>query len=198
MYAVFKHLLVFESGMAYVQLLCSISLKMFSKSSLFQIILKVAIQENKCLKNEFGKGIFFMPELAFSYLCGKSIMTSDSVTGNLQYNWVREKEFKNYGFADLVLEPTNGGPEAVIEFKMDSTYHNYVADANKLRLLKGNYIKFFCGLKWVYADQVDEFMEILRRELRSELVDYKDFETIVHGNKRGDRCLLSLWEIKNE
>ena len=66
---------------------------MISNSKLFETILEVAKTENDDLKKRFGKGVFFMPELAFAYLCGKSIiLEQSSIFGNAEYNWVREKE----------------------------------------------------------------------------------------------------------
>ncbi len=62
---------------------------------IFETILKVAEIENNDLRGNFGKGIFFMPELAFAYSCGKSIMLNQiSILGDTEYNWVREKKYK--------------------------------------------------------------------------------------------------------
>lgn len=115
---------------------------MKSESKLFETIVEVAKNENEELTQKFGKGIYFMPELAFAYLCGKSIMMKQNTIFNgAEYSWVREKEYKRYGVADLVLETKTYNPEIVIEFKMDDTYHNYLKDVEKLRSLKGNYRK---------------------------------------------------------
>lgn len=172
---------------------------MISESKLFETILEVARKENEYLTQHFGKGIFFVPELAFAYLCGKSIIINQtSIFGNAEYSWIREKEYKKYGFADLVLEPKNNDPEIVIEFKMDDTFHSYLKDVEKLRSLKGNYKRFFCGLKWIFSDQVEEFLGILKIKLDSKLIGYKDIETIVNRSKRGDKCLLTLWEVKDD
>jgi hypothetical protein len=110
--------------------------------------------------------------------------------------WVREKDYKDYGSADLVFEPENDEPEIVIEFKMDDTWYSYLKDVEKLRSLTGNYRKFFCSLKWVYSDQVDTFPETLIDELDSLLIGKKDFETFVKAGSRGDRCLLMRWEVR--
>jgi len=170
---------------------------MISESRLFSTILQVAEDENKYLFDHFRKGIFFMPELAFSYQCGKAVMEDKtSILGNSEYSWVREKEYKDYGFADLVFELENDEPEIVIEFKMDDTWNSYLKDVEKLRSLAGNYRRFFCSLKWVYSDQVETFMETLKNKLDSTLIGKKDLETIVKAGSRGDRCLLTLWEVR--
>ena len=169
---------------------------MISNSKLFETIYELACKENKELIQKFGKGIFFMPELAFSYLCGKSIMMEQSsIFGADDYTWVREKAFKNYGIADMVFESKSDNPETVIEFKMDDTYHNYLRDVEKLRGLEGNFKKYFCALKWEFADQTEKFLEVLLNELDSELIDHKVIKTIVNNSKLGDRCLLTLWEV---
>ena len=79
---------------------------MISESRLFSTILQVAEDENKYLFDHFRKGIFFMPELAFSYQCGKAVMEDKtSILGNSEYSWVREKEYKDYGFAASLSKP---------------------------------------------------------------------------------------------
>ena len=113
---------------------------MMSESELFATILKVATDENVILMEQFGKGIFFMPELAFAYLCGKSIMKNQTaIFGNIEYHWVREKEYKNYGIADMLFEVMDDSPEIMIEFKMDIPSYKYLADIEKLRRLDGNF-----------------------------------------------------------
>ena len=95
-----------------------------SKEQLFSTILEVTDKENSYLIDHFRQGIFFMPELAFAYMCGKAIMENQTeIFGSNGYEWIREKKYdNNYGIADLVFEsPGGGSPEIVIEFKMDNT-----------------------------------------------------------------------------
>ncbi len=167
------------------------------ESELFSTILDVAQKENKILMEQHGKGIFFMPELAFAYLCGKSIMKNQTeIFGKADYRWVREKEYKNYGIADLVFEALDdSSPEVVIEFKMDDTSHKYLRDIKKLRSLKGNFKKYFCSLKWVFTDQVEDFLSKLKKKFDSKLIGHKTIGTSVGSSKRGDQCLLILWEV---
>ena len=155
---------------------------MISRSALFETLFKVAYDENKYLEEYFDKGIFFVPELAFAYLCGKSIMTNESIFGKNQYEWIREKQYPSYGFADLVFQPIADGPEIVIEFKMDDSHYSYESDIAKLSSLKGNFLKFFCGLKWVYSDQTISFDNTLKSVLKADYLNSDEFDTIVAGS----------------
>ncbi len=78
---------------------------------------------------------------------------------------------------------------------MDNTYHNYLKDVTKLRSLAGNYRRYFCGLKRVLANQADDFLATLEKELGSTLISSKAIKTIVDNSKSEEWCLLSLWEV---
>ena len=82
-----------------------------------------------------------------------------AIFGDAEYRWVREKEFKNYGIADLVFETIDDNPEIVIEFKMDYTSYNYLADIEKLRRLEGNFKKYFCSLKKAFRGHVNDILK---------------------------------------
>ena len=168
-----------------------------SESDLFSTILDVAQKENKILMEQYGKGIFFMPELAFTYLCGKSIMNNQTaIFGKADYRWIREKEYKNFRIADLVFKAVDdSSPEVVIEFKMDDTSHKYLRDIEKLRSLEGNFKKYFCSLKWAFAGQVKDFLSKLKKEFDSKLIDHEIIDTTVGSSKGEDQCLLTLWEV---
>ena len=118
-----------------------------------------------------------------------------AIFGDAEYRWVREKEFKNYGISDLVFEAVDDNPEIVIEFKMDDSSHKYLRDIAKLRILEGNFKKYFCSLKWVFTGQVEDFLSKLKKEFDSKLIGHKTIDTSVGSSKRGDQCLLTLWEV---
>jgi hypothetical protein len=57
-------------------------------------------------------------------------------------------------------------------------------------------LKSNSGLKWVFSNQVEEFLDTLKNELDSTLIGVKDFETIVKPGRHVDKCLLTIWEVR--
>ena len=167
-------------------------------------IFQFALEENTELEKVCKYGIFHMPELAFAYKCGKVITENrQTIFNGRDYIWLREREYKNYGIADMVFEPCDKkNPELVFEFKMDNTWNEYLRDIKKLISLTDNNVgifrKYFCAQKWVInKNQGEEFMNILYKEFPSGKVqllfnDY--FDTYITPSKK-EGSLFSFWEV---
>jgi hypothetical protein len=120
---------------------------------------RVAQEEDAQLAKLCKEGIFFMPELAYSYACGKAILSeTDAIFGNTKVTWFREYDlFREYG-----LE--NGGPsdlvfvvpdekKIVVEVKMIDTLTNYLSDIVKLnKLSPQKHVRIFCALIDLLSD----------------------------------------------
>ena len=73
-----------------------------------ETIFCVAEKENALLRNLANDGIFFMPELAFAYECGKAIMSrSKDIFETQSPKWIREIDIGNGGPTDLLFELPN-------------------------------------------------------------------------------------------
>ena len=163
---------------------------------LFDIIKGVASIENDNLRENFNKGIFFMPELAFSYECGKALKIRHSSLSKDEFELYRELKLENGGISDIVFK--SNSTTVVVEFKMDDKIGAYIKDIQKLQKLPFSYERYFCSIKHVFAVQVDEFLKDMKRNFaaRVELIDYSSLHTIVGEHSRlEDRALLSLWKV---
>lgn len=53
-----------------------------------EVFAKVAEGEDKFLSDTCDRGIFFMPELAYAYVCGKAVMReADRIFSGTHVNW---------------------------------------------------------------------------------------------------------------
>ncbi|MCH7534661.1 MAG: hypothetical protein IH948_02765 [Bacteroidetes bacterium] len=164
-----------------------------------------ARRENQKLMHDFGKGIFDVPELAFVYLVGKEIAGDfEGYFNSKDYDWVRETDFGNGGPTDLAFWSKNPMDTSyMLEFKMDDTHDKYTADIRKLKQpLLNKYQdrkveKYFCGLKWVFEHQVDEFTDILKKEFGSSatLITSEALLTSINGEMDKHYCLFTFWMI---
>jgi hypothetical protein len=162
----------------------------------------VAVKEDLSLLESSGKGIFFVPELAFAYLCGKSIMENrKKIFGDLDAVWTREVNLGSDGPTDMVIE-LSSGISIAIEFKLRDTATAYVKDLEKLSRLSGDqYIKTFCAL-------IDTFTKSLPGDGRIAAIEsikpnYK-VESILKPNPFATKqdwyagevsCVVGFWEV---
>ncbi len=175
-----------------------------------KVIESVAIQEDAELKEFASEGIFFMPELAFVYACGKSIMAKRTeIFGELVVKWKREENIGNGGPTDLIFEL--GKDKCIaIEFKLRDTRHAYIKDIDKLMALKRSdperFVTAFCALVDTYADQIPDDGRVGAVEAHpsakvvSLLEPKPHFETIQHRYTLRDvRCVVGFWcvDFKN-
>jgi hypothetical protein len=120
------------------------------------VIIDVAKREDDELRSiNHNKGIFDMPELAFAYQCGKSIMLNrHDVFGEDVPKWEREVDLGNGGPTDLIFRYPNNRTIA-IEFKIRDTLHAYRRDINKLlKLDPTTHTCCFCSLIDVFTKHI--------------------------------------------
>ncbi|MBR9859787.1 hypothetical protein GYB22_03380 [bacterium] len=153
-----------------------------AEKTLNQILTELTLREDEQLRALTGKGIFFIPELAFAYLCGKALFSKNEISK--EYIWVRERTYPEYGIADLVLEPIDQSvhKEIVLEFKMDVAIDSYISDIIKLQRLSESYHRYLIALKFLFSEQIEDYKESLRSKVILEwsatIVAQKEFQTI--------------------
>ena len=81
-----------------------------------RLIAAVARQENQELR-PLGRGIAFVPELAFAYLVGKAVTAQSSdIFGTPDVRWSTDELIAGFGRASLVFHPAAPGRAVVVEF----------------------------------------------------------------------------------
>jgi hypothetical protein len=168
-----------------------------------EIIEGVARKEDSDLKNISNQGIFYMPELAFVYACGKAIMENrEHVFGDLKPEWKRETELGNGGPTDLLFECQDGKCIA-IEFKLRDTGEAYVRDIEKLLRLNPSekYFLVFCALVDVFSSkiQIDERIVKVETYPKARVVSLLNpkphFVTKQHWYKSDTSCVVGFWGL---
>ena len=165
-----------------------------------KLIFEVAKQENSTLSSLVKEGIFYMPELAFVYDCGKAIMTnSKTIFGDNTPTWKREEDLGNGGPTDLIFK-FKDGKRIVIEFKLRSTSYAYISDIEKLSNLKdNNTLKIFCALIDVFKNKLPDDG---RQKAIEDLDEHKvipilkeSFPTKSYGYVSPMSCVVALWTV---
>jgi hypothetical protein len=160
---------------------------------------KIAREEDANLQQQ-GKSVHSIPELAFGYLLGKSILADinrllKSRQNELKISIIYEYSDQNYpGLCDLVFTINhleNGYSERhFIELKVDDTYHKYGADLGKLFTFyekaknnsqETNYL-YFCALEDLF------YWQKSRTEIALNL----------NGNKGWDETYLNTVRIPSQ
>jgi len=172
------------------------------------IILELAIRENEELMNLTKVGLKKMPELAFSYICGKEMFKyREVVFGTKEIEWEREVTInKGSGPSDLIFYSRDKSiSNYVIEFKLDDTWHKYKNDIDKLKNLKEpGWIKLFCSFKYVFIekskniDQSKDFLNDLNNAFGDNAVSIGDpvnIKTFVKYHTK-DYLLFTFWHVK--
>jgi len=163
-------------------------------------IINVALREDAILKIA-GKGIFFMPELAFAYEVGKQIyLTRKSVLLDEGFEWKREEKVGD-GIADLIFVHNNKVDRIVIEFKVMSKDHQYKKDIVKLKGLPESNLKLFCALEDIFVKNIHE--KESRRIFRISK-DFKELESVndpftfstASNYQQPVVCSVELWRVK--
>jgi len=167
-----------------------------------KVIERVAREEDSVLKDIANQGIFYMPELAFAYSCGKAIMIErEYVFGDLSPVWKREEDLGNGGPTDLLFELPSGKCIA-IEFKLRAREDSYVRDIEKLlRLDSEKYVIAFCALVDTFSSKVPDDGRVGRVEAFSKakvvsLLEPKPhFVTKQHWYNTETSCVIGFWGI---
>jgi len=162
----------------------------------------VAVTEDAELRRIAYEGIFFMPELAFAYACGKAIMENKhEIFGDDIPCWQREVDLKNGGPTDLVFEYENK-ERIAIEFKLRDTHDAYIKDLNKLdKLDSKNTAKIFCALTDTFTSMLpnDERIQEVEKHFNGRLVSLLEkkpiFPTIEHWYQRDVTCIVCVWAL---
>ncbi len=168
-------------------------------------ILDVIKREDEEMNNLHNKGIFFLPELAITYLIGKELVRkSVEIFKSNIVNWYPEYSLGRGRPFDLVLILEND-KKYVFEFKTRQTSESYIEDINKLHKLDSSeHEKYFCAF-------VDCFEKISPNDERITTVEnscgtiiervsednsFKIFKTKDHARVNQVVCVLGLWKIK--
>jgi hypothetical protein len=113
-----------------------------------RLIAAVARQENQELR-PLGRGIAFVPELAFAYLVGKAVTAQSSdIFGTPDVRWSTDELIAGFGRASLVFHPAAPGKAVVVEFKRKFGPNlSYLAHLNRFGSIdEHKYDRLFCGL----------------------------------------------------
>lgn len=167
----------------------------------------VAIEEEKELSS-IGKdcGIFDMPELAFAYVCGKSIMKKcKDVFGQDDVIWQREIDLGNGGPTDLVFRLQHMNRLIAIEFKMRDKIDKYLQDVEKLLAINPDKVqnmqisRIFCAVVDSFAVKKEADERIAALDSDPRLRPFKKerliFETKQKWYSSPVVCVLCFWEV---
>lgn len=169
-------------------------------NNIAKTIQDVAFKENEILSEIADDGIFFMPELAFVYECGKAIMRDrHSIFGNNNPVWKRETDIGNGGPTDLIFE-LDDGYRIAIEFKMRDTADSYIKDIKKLsRIDDAKIIRIFCALIDVFTKNLpDDGRQKTIEDLPNsqvKLISKDDFPTKQNWYTTETSCVTAVWSI---
>ncbi len=160
------------------------------------IVLQIAKEEDEILK-KFGKGIFFIPELAFSYKLGKEL----GKVGHKHYNdfkWNREVKIGKEGPSDLVFDINN--EKVVIEVKMISMFDKYKKDIDKLKQIDDKNIrKIFIALIDTYRGEEEldyKIIEMNKLNLKPLKMPFDQIKSKYSPHNKPVSCIISIWEVK--
>lgn len=169
---------------------------------LAQKFLQVARREEELLASVCGEGIFYVPELAFAYLCGLEAMKDRAALfGTEDVKWRRETILGADGPTDLAFELGDGRIIAV-EFKMRDNGHKYLADVRKLeRLPSGVAGRMFVALIDAFDEPIADGRATRINECgcATPLLGQEGktgFTTSQHWYSREVRCFVCAWSIR--
>jgi len=170
---------------------------------LAEIFVNVAREEDALLSTLCNKGIFYMPEIAYAYACGKAVIQRCRALDYQEIIWRRELQVSEAGPTDLVLEFP--GRRVLVEFKMVGTMAKYLADFRKLANSAGpNDEAIFCVLLDEFTHKLpDQRIQIIEAEsshrLESLLDETPHFSTHPsRNNKSAMSCSIAAWSVSGE
>lgn len=162
------------------------------------------------------KGIFFLPELAITYLVGKELVKNAEKVFNCSVEnwWPETRVAPDFGPVDLVIKLRNN-LKFLFEFKVRSNIKTYGDDIEKLLKIKSRlgsesdkYHMYFCGLMDCFAgDEINQNKVIAGIENRftnqikrvaeqNHFFDY--FTTKDHAVQYMNKtmsCVIGLWSV---
>ena len=175
-------------------------IKNISKN-IYNEIVSLALREESLLKR-LEKGIFSIPELAFTYEVGKSlVLNQERIFGSKGWQFDREIKIDSNGPTDLILTNNSFDKKILIEFKIKYTYEAYINDIEKLKSYSPDkYLKYFCALIDAFYDKNinDERIKKLN-ELYNQNFIWKpknfEFFTTLNYYKKQNVCVVGFWQI---
>ncbi|MBW8051727.1 MAG: hypothetical protein FVQ77_15585 [Cytophagales bacterium] len=170
-------------------------------------IIDIALREDEILKG-LGKGIFYMPELAFVYTVGKEIsLNGAKIFNGREFEWIRESKVSIPGRStteifDLIFEvgKKEKNEIIVIEFKMRDKDYKYKSDIEKLHKLPSDYFKVFCALEDVFEKDQNNGSRMTRIVSNSEIKmkrigELFTFPTWSEHYKNKMLCFVEIWQV---
>lgn len=164
---------------------------------------EVVQAEENALK-ALDQGIFFMPELALSYLVGKGVAAAikhdPSFSG---VTWAREMCMQGSGPCDFVLVEPQGSVICIAEFKMRQNDDEYFADVQKLATFDKSSVRVFCALvdAWSGQRECDPRIERLTNRCGKagipldRIGEWRVFETIQDRYAGAISCVVATWRV---
>ncbi len=155
-------------------------------------------EDDELLDMGVESGIFFMPELAFAYQVGKSLVQSGE-----EIKWNREQSLAPGGITDLILDVPGDDRRIAIEFKVCSDQDGFSNDFTKLRALNPDrYRCFFCALIDVFKQDAsgDGRVTLLSNECDQQHLRQIGELVFLPSRQVGRyvtpvHCLVGLWEV---
>lgn len=167
------------------------------------IIVDTARQEDSILK-KVGKGIFQIPELAFTYAVGREIaINAENIFNNSNVRWLPEETITtSSGRTDLVFV-SPGSKGLAIEFKIGGPLDSYKKDIDKLSKIDSTkYERIFCALIDAWPDKLlndPRVLAVEENDLSTRLCrdDFFDFFATLHEKYKNQLCcVVGVWHIK--
>ena len=161
-------------------------------------------KEDLELSQIHNKGIFFLPELAITYIVGKAIMLdAEKIFGVQVEEWKSDcKSNETKERTDLILKLAN---EKILFFELKKRCNakDYADAINRLKKIPSDSFKFFCAVM-----DCDAGKEIKQTE-EQEIKFGNEVKRIVDGNKFFDYfttrdlkyndkqicCVVGLWQV---
>ena len=168
---------------------------------LAEIFSNVARREDLELNRIAKEGIFFMPELAFAYACGKEAMIhSKEIFGQTDVRWQREENLGAGGPSDLIFKLSDE-KQIIVEFKMRDKINSYNSDIKKLSRMGSLDAKIFCVLLDMFTKYLPDDGRLKQLEESSGecLIPLQNpflsFSTIQHSYTNPISCVVGVWSV---
>lgn len=168
-------------------------------------IFLVAKEEERSLERAGTYGIFMMPEIAFVYQVGKSVMCKRrDIFGSEDIKWIRENKLGDEaGPIDLAFRIGHSGHLIVMEFKIARTIHDYKRDIEKVRrFVRGGdllRVGLFVVLNdpFVESNSPDNRMADLELEDKVSMIFTDGFATTMssHGYSKRQKCEVGVFRV---
>ena len=168
-----------------------------NSQTLFESIKKTVLEIEAELRNDYGFGIYFAPELYVAFCIGKKIFKQQQeIFGTDKIKWLRETCIGSGGPSDIIFKSDD--VDTVIELKLRSDIYHYKADIEKLKMLPLYGNKFFCVLLDSFSEENDGRLKRLEEEYAHQIHSVGHFAFLTWNDWYSEQifCNLNLYEIK--